>query len=172
MAVDAFLRGLPPGNLRVHTQLQKCATLSAAMDFAIHYEHAEAESGLARKPVARALLAVETAAEETLPAPSDETVAIARAAQSSPTLARKPTPTTTSPSNESSAANGGPWSAEAYERLLAKVDALTNQRERRRTSACFNCRQEGHFARECPQKTTDQPASKNKSRSRKAPGNE
>lgn len=45
LAVDAFLRGLPPGNVRLHTQLQKCKSLSAAMDFATHYEHAETESG-------------------------------------------------------------------------------------------------------------------------------
>ncbi len=44
MAVDAFLRGLPPGELRLHTQLRRCTTLRQAYDFASHFELAEEES--------------------------------------------------------------------------------------------------------------------------------
>ena len=77
MAIDAFLRALSPGQLRIQTQMQSCQTLAQATDFATHYENAEQESGLNKKPIARTLVAVETEPAPVPPATVNATPAIA-----------------------------------------------------------------------------------------------
>ena len=138
MAVDAFLRGLPPGMMRVHTQLQKCPTLRAAADFAGHFEHAEAESGLTRKPVARALTTVEAEGTE----PTEAETATASAV---PVRPKEPPGTPLPPAA---------WDDARWEQLLTKlVDPPPRTQNQTKAPGprgrCYACGGEGHFAKEC-----------------------
>ena len=82
MAIDAFLRALSPGLLRIQTQMQTCQMLAQATDFATHYEKAEQESGLNKKPIAT-LVAVKTEPAPAPPATVNATPAIAGPPQNS-----------------------------------------------------------------------------------------
>lgn len=138
MSIDAFLRGLPPGQVRVQTQMQKCPMLAGATNFATHYENAELESGVTRKPLARALGAIdaEPEAEEPL-------AAITAATPWSPPLVKALKDSAPCRISEEA------WAPD--DKLEALVERLTKvmDNSKRRATGCYACGQEGNISRHC-----------------------
>lgn len=128
MAVVAFIRGIPPGNLRVQTQIHKCQKMATATDFATHYENAELEGGVAKKPTARALLEVGT--EEGPEVAESPTVTPRASRQTEPV--KSPTPHI-----------GASRTDVADDKLEALIERLAQM---------ISGGQEGHISLNCPTK--------------------
>ena len=140
MLVDAFIRGLPPGQLRVQTQLHKFKELAAAVDFTLHYEQAEQEGGMARKPVVRAVGAVDPPETETT---GERGVA--------------PVERQLSGARPDSAATKGDEVGQLVSLLKRVLEAMNSSEragvnKRTRGDGCFRCGKSGHFRRDCPEK--------------------